>query len=267
MERQSDTTEAELDRRLAQKREECGINPDLADRTHGNPFLAKYGERWKVPMPHDAEIVETEAELAEKGHQASVASLENQAGAETAVCRLANYRAALPLQKAVLGALLEYSRDLPNRIAAAEGIVLFGPCGTGKDHLAFGVCWEAANRFSMKVRWTNGQDWFGEVRDAIAESVLEEKVVHRMVSPDILAISDVLPPIGALTQHQATMLYRTINARRTAHKPTIVTVNVEDDSEAHKRMGVPTWQRLCDRSKKICCKWSSYRQPSQRIGC
>jgi DNA replication protein DnaC len=61
------------------------------------------------------------------------------------------------------------------------------------------------------------------------------------------------------------MLYRAVEARYAAGKPTIVTVNVANDGEADLRLGAPTWDRLCHGAGKIKCEWPSYRQPAFEV--
>lgn len=173
-------------------------------------------------------------------------------------CRFSNFEAPTVNQREAVAAALAWSDD-PNC-----NLVLFGPCGTGKDHLAYAAVRKAVIQHGSSVRWVNGQDWFGEVRDAIDEDTSERATIRAMVAPDLLIISDPLPPFGNLTQHQATMLYRVINARC---KPTVATINVANDDEADERLGVATWDRLCDGAVKICCKWQSYRRPARKVNC
>jgi DNA replication protein DnaC len=71
--------------------------------------------------------------------------------------------------------------------------------------------------------------------------------------------------VGALTQHQATMLYRLVDARYSKGVPTICTVNVASDAEADERMGAATWDRLCHDAWKFNCNWPTYRKPAREI--
>lgn len=179
-------------------------------------------------------------------------------------CRLANFVATTPLQQRVVASLTAYCKSITIRHAKREGLVLYGPVGTGKDHLAFAVA-RAAVLAGLSVKWLNGQDWYGQVRDAMDGDTSEATLIRRIASRDFAVISDPLPPIGNLTQHQATMLYRAVEARYAAGKPTIVTVNVADDNEADMRLGAPTWDRLCHGAGKVKCEWASYRKPAWEI--
>jgi DNA replication protein DnaC len=180
-------------------------------------------------------------------------------------CRLANYECRSPQQKKVFEAVSEYADTMPERLDNREGIVLFGPVGTGKDHLAVALGGRAVEKYGHRVRWLNGQDWFGQVRDAIDGDLAERTLMAEISLPDILILSDPVPPIGNLTQHQATMLYRLFEARDARGRVTWVTINVMDDKEADERLGVPTWDRICDRSWKMFCNWKSHRKPAKVI--
>lgn len=252
----SDT--ASLADELRQRRDQLGI----ADRP-GATLLADLGRRIlerQVVESDQAELAEAEARKKRREHNERLGKLIRQAGERYANCRLENFVIVTDSQRKVAQACLDYLTR-PNK---TEGLVLYGPCGTGKDHLAFAIAgqltWEGAS-----VEWMYGQDWFGQVRDAMDGDTTEASLVRYLCHPDITVISDPLPPIGNLTPHQATMLYRVVQGRYQSGKPTIVTVNVSSDQEADERLGVPTWDRLCDGAWKIQCNWPSHRKPAREV--
>lgn len=167
-------------------------------------------------------------------------------------------------QRKVLSAVRSYAAAVCLR-TSGEGLVLYGPCGTGKDHLAVVVA-ATAIRAGLSVRYINGQDWFGSIRDAMdTDGLSEAQIINRVARYDVAVISDPLPPIGSLSQHQATMLYRAVQNRYAAGKPTIVTLNVSSDDEADSRIGVPTWDRIRHGALSVLCRWPSYRNPAREI--
>jgi len=198
----------------------------------------------------------------------TIERLTSQAGAKYRECRLSNFQATRPAQKNVLKALQEYLAGLAENLALARGVVLYGPCGTGKDHLMFGLVGQVIWDTGKDAKWLNGQTWFGELRDAIDDDRRsEESIINGMVSPALLVISDPLPPLAddRLSSYQSSMLYRVINGRYAAGKPTFLTLNVRDDEEADRRLGAPTWDRCFDGSYKLFCSWPSYRKPFREV--
>lgn len=185
--------------------------------------------------------------------------LVSDAGDRYRDCKLATFRCDVISQESVVRELAEYLEG-----GCCCGLVLYGPVGTGKDHLAFSVLREAI-KLGRTVRWVNGQRWFGMVRDAIDSHRAECDIIAEVTAPDLLCLCDPLPPIGMLTQHQATMLYRLVDARYARGKATIVTVNVATNEEADERMGAATWDRLCHDAWKIRCNWPSYRTPAREV--
>lgn len=186
-------------------------------------------------------------------------------GAAYGKARFANYEAETPYQKQVLDAAAAYAREFPQRYENGESLVLYGPVGTGKDHLAAAVCGTVIMRHGMSAQFCKGQDWFGSLRDAIGEDRTERAMLAPLQNPHLLVISDPLPPFGNLTQHQASMLYRAVEHRASNGKPTLLTINVANDDEADARMGVPVWDRLKQNATLIHMAWESHRKPVRHI--
>lgn len=252
-------TEDELVAEIAAKRREFADNEPRTIR-----FPAIEAASPEAIAAAEARYAAAEADAKRRDEGERTKALMDGAGDRYRNCRLSNFRVEHPAQKPVVEALTTYCQTVTERAKAAEGVVLYGPVGTGKDHLAFAVA-RAAVLAGFSVRWLNGQDWFGQIRDAMDDDTSEASLVKRISLSDFAVISDPLPPIGNLTQHQATMLYRAIEARYRAGKPTIVTVNVIDDDNADTRLGTPTWDRLCHGTWKVQCAWPSYRKPAREI--
>lgn len=170
-------------------------------------------------------------------------------------------------------AVEEWAETLTDRMSANENLLLWGPVGTGKDHLAIAALHRATelqlieedtNSLYDTIIRVNGRDFCGQCRDLMDSKQTEEEFLAEFDRSPILIFSDPLPPIGGLTPHQSDMFYRLIN-RRYKKLVTIVTVNVVDDDDADARMGAPTWDRICDGAWKIHCNWKSHRQPARDI--
>jgi DNA replication protein DnaC len=170
-----------------------------------------------------------------------------------------------PYQNRCKDAVLDWAQRGKESLDHSRSLILHGPVGTGKDHLAIAACRSLSLRHGYRVGFLAVQDWFGRIRDAMDDNESERSIIGEASSPDVLVISDPLPPFGNLTQHQATMFYRLVERRSSLRRHNIVTINVRDDSEAYERLGAPTWNRLIEDALMIHCNWPSHRQPRQRI--
>lgn len=217
------------------------------------------------PTPEEAEA-ERQAQAdreAKREQQRRITSWDNLAasrGKRYGQCSLANYDCQHDGQEQARGLLRGYCEQMLANVQDGAGVVLYGPPGTGKDHFMAALMRAAIVRYGLRVRWMNGMDLFGELRDRISEEQRESDWVRGMAHPQVLAISDPLPPAGVLSEHQVTMLFRAIDRRYSERKPTWITMNVKDKEEAEKRMSAQLVQRLMDNSLVVFCNWPSYRK-------
>lgn len=164
-------------------------------------------------------------------------------------------------QESVLRALEKYDEDMLSQVASGRGVVLFGPAGTGKDHcmaaLMRRACWH-----NLNVEWRNGMDLYSARRDAISSDLPERDLIYSLVVPDVLAISDPIPPWGNLTEGQAEFLFRIVDARYRQRKAIWVTANFAEGKEAESRIGKQVVDRLRDGSLALFFDWPSYRKRS-----
>lgn len=173
---------------------------------------------------------------------------------------LSNYVCDCPQQEATVNALIDYAYEMEQQVIRGNGIILFGPSGTGKDHLLIGLARLAILHHSYSLKYVFGVDLFSELRDRIDNDASEEQWVLRLVRPAILILSDPIPPRGDTTTFQASMLQRVINKRYNARRPTWVTLNVSSSAEADDRLGAAIVDRLKDGALALYCDWPSHRR-------
>lgn len=238
---------------------------DSAPRPIG-AALASTLERLKQPYASDEEIAVLERDEEPRRRRAALERLIREAGGgRFADYSLPKFIASNPKQAAVKSAVEEWVATFPERQKRQEGIVLYGPVGTGKDHLAFGAVGAVVIQYGATAAYRNGRDLMSEVRDRIGADKPEAALIASLEAPDVLVLSDPLPPRGDLTDFQADVLYRVVENRSAARRLTVCTLNIENDSEADRRLGAPTWDRLCDRAWKMACFWESYRRPAREV--
>jgi DNA replication protein DnaC len=170
-------------------------------------------------------------------------------------------------QRRVRDSVWDYCRHMPEAVGAGQGLLLFGSAGTGKDHLLSACLRAAALKHLFVVHWVNGMDLYGDLRDLIGEDkITESAFLSRLIRPDILAISDPLPPGDEpLTKFQSEMLSRVLDARYRRGRPIWVTVNVSSRQELNKRMGATLADRIVDKALTHFCHWPSHRQPARAV--
>ena len=156
--------------------------------------------------------------------------------------------------------LKAYADEIPRRVSAGQNVVLFGPPGTGKDHLLTALAWSVIVRFGGHVQWTDGTAFYREARDSFDSNESEGAFVERYSQAKILYLSDPLPPTGNLTQFQAATLFSVIDRRYRDKRPTWLSMNVQDSAEAERRLGAAIADRLRENTLALRCEWPSYRK-------
>jgi DNA replication protein DnaC len=155
--------------------------------------------------------------------------------------------------------LKQYGENLTTHVEEGEGLVLFGKQGTGKDHLMAGMLFHAA-RIGFTVRLVNGMDMYRGVSETWGTDAKESDRLKELTGPDILAISDPLPPTGKLQDYQTNFLYSVIDQRYRKMKPTWVTANFFSGKDAAERLSSQVADRMKDGALTLYCNWPSYRK-------
>ncbi len=178
---------------------------------------------------------------------------------------LASYVVTHERQKAVLARVKAFAAELSPKASTVRGLVLYGTVGTGKDHLLAALLYDAA-RIGLNADWCNGQNIFGRFRDAMDTGESEAGLVSTFTKPDVLGISDPIPPIVDANRPQAwrtELLYRVLDARYRECRPTWVTVNATSADDAAAKLSSPVFDRLRDGAELIPCFWPSHREKAK----
>lgn len=224
-------------------------------------------QSWATPPPEiaqyrrrcEAEAAAREAARLCAERRERVAALLAAAGPRYRQATLDNFVVEHAEQRAVLEALRQYAQRGREHVLQGRGIVLFGPPGTGKDHLLVALGRMAAGG-GFTVRWVNGLELFRQLREAISDDLRESQVIRRYTRADVLILSDPVPPSGRLSDYQATMLYHLVDERYRSMRPTWVSLNVASGTEADERLGAATVDRLRHAALCLFCRWPSYRR-------
>ncbi len=232
-----------------------------------SPALQRLRDKSVVSPERIAEIESQRLERAEKLAEASRRSqwseITRLIGPRYETCELSNFttygtKAEQAAQGEALKHCQSFAQSIGSEIRNGNGLLLYGPPGTGKDHLMVALM-RVAFAQGATIKWVNGIDFFGDVRDRIDAERPEEQLLRDLSAPDILAISDPVPPWGPLTAFQAAMLFRLIDRRYRRYKPIWATLNISGATEAVDRIGAAAIDRLRDKALSIHCNWGSYR--------
>lgn len=176
--------------------------------------------------------------------------------------KLSTWIADTPQQQQVLSDVVTWCDNLTSNIARGRGIVMFGPRGSGKTHLAIGILKRCVQSL-YTVAAIDGQQMYLRMRDAIKENMPEAELIRLWTAPDVLLIDDPVPVGGDNSAYQLTTLWNVIDRRYRDLKPTIVTLNVANGEEAARRLSPQIVDRLRDGALVLSCNWPSYRQPAE----
>lgn len=160
-------------------------------------------------------------------------------------CTLENFKRYDERQMSVLNQLGAFSGNLSSHTKIlGTNLLLYGPVGTGKDHLLAALLLNAA-RIGANVRWFSG-----------AELIAGAKLNGDY---DVLAISDPIPQTDLFPSDRWRLL-SLLDKRYRNGLATWATMNVSSADEAIKRYGAREMDRLRENALSLFCNWPSYRQ-------
>lgn len=224
-----------------------------------------------ISPEREQELARREAAAKESERRGRVAHyqqlLTRSRGKRYSDCSIANFTLygtteQQAMQRGVVDAIGEYCRNLEANVADSYGVFLFGPCGTGKDHLATFVARVFIQVTAEPVRWVCGAELYQQLRDSFDGKKTEGEVLRPYISAPMLWISDPLPVKGELSPFEASALYRLIESRYSNRRPTMMTANL-GPSEADKQFGPAVARRLRETTVQLYCNWPSYRRGNQ----
>ena len=176
--------------------------------------------------------------------------------------RLDNFELYHKSQDKVLTALRELLPRLSELVSAGRGLIFLGPVGTGKDHLMAAALYSVAKR-GTSARWFNGMEVFGAFRDRIDTGQRDREHFNELCRPDVLGLSDPIPPLGQVSAWSAENLYRILDLRYRAEKSTWVSVNASSLEDADAKLSAPCFDRVRHGAEVFNCFWPSFRERKQ----
>ncbi|HZZ77238.1 MAG TPA: ATP-binding protein [Gemmataceae bacterium] len=161
-------------------------------------------------------------------------------------------------QAAVLERMRGFIDDMGAVLRESRGLVLYGPSGTGKDHLLAAALYRVAAA-AIPVGWVSGAAIYERVRDSMDTGEREQRIISTWLAPTVLGLSDPVSPRGDLSDWDARILARLLDARYRALRPTWITINAANETDASAKLTAMIWDRLRDDAEVIPCFWRSWR--------
>ena len=171
-------------------------------------------------------------------------------------CTFENFEETTGNSKTV-NILKKYVRNFDKFCKKGLGIILSGGVGTGKTHLAVATFKQIVrqNRTSVFITASN---LFARMSESMSYSNEEtlSSITDYLVNVEFLVIDD----LGAHKQNDTIReyLYRIIDGRYTAMKPTVITTN-DNMEDIRRSLG----ERIADRLGG-CCVYLEYKEKSRR---
>jgi DNA replication protein DnaC len=214
-----------------------------------------------MPTIPPEELAKQEAAKAAQHAYAMVERLAADVGARYSPdrVRLDNFEIYDARQRAVLERVRACADSLKEIIADGRGLIFFGTVGTGKDHLLIASLYEAA-RLGFACRYFNGQELYGTFRDRMDTGQKEDSLLKELEKPDVLAINDPIPPVGAPTSWNVHQMYRLVHRRYSNLKSTWLSMNAVSIEDMDEMLSAPVFDRICESAELFACNWPSNRR-------
>jgi len=238
---------------------------DKSSSSHNTVDISEIVNSWIVAF-ESGQLGPWVKRLTSDGRLDSFKYLIHKHGIRYAGCTLDNFEITRPdVQQPIIDRLREFAKEMPERMRAGSGLVLIGTVGTGKDHLQFALMRTAIIEHGFSVEWHDGLQLQDSVRHAIHEQK-EHLLRMDLADPQILAISDPIPPVGNPSDWNVSFLRDVIDRRYREGKSTWITSNVLALADLKPALSIPLVDRLGHECVVEVLQWPSYRKPAKRIG-
>ena len=251
-----------------QQKEQTGLDSKPCS-VHGSEFM-DYGYRYGNRDPRDIICTKCEDVVAkEKAKASSIFNRHRKLDLPPRLqsYRLESYKPGNKRAKEVLAACYDFLQDKDK----SGGLVMLGGVGTGKTHLAVGICQELCDRDvgcqyttvtklirRIKDTWNRDKDATSWGRFGPEDPETEKDVIQEYSTIPVLVIDEIGSQYGS--DSERIMISEIINDRYNNELPTIIIANITLD-EIKNTIGIRAIDRIMDHGKCLVFNWESYRSP------
>lgn len=189
--------------------------------------------------------------------------------------RVRDYITSCDGQRRAKEVVTDYCSDIDQKIRDGVSLIFSGTTGAGKTHLAASIAVRAAD-CAHSVLFTTTIDYITRVKESWRNGAKETEsdVLRKFVDFELLILDEVGIQFG--TESERLILFRLLNERYNAVKPTILISNLPVElSEKERREGGKTisdylGERLYDRileggGQCVAFTWPSYRKQLKTV--
>lgn len=154
----------------------------------------------------------------------------------------------------------DYAENINEHLKDGQGLLLAGPVGTGKTHLAAAIVHEVIEKHVIPAAFVTVPDLLARIKATFGNGHNEEtqeELINLVRSADLLVLDDM--GVEKPTDWVREQLYIILDSRYEDLKPTIITTNCSLE-EMEERIGARTVSRIIEMCDGVMVDGTDYRK-------